>query len=160
MSFVLCFIKESYFIEHAYFVKMLDSGNTNKQSQRTHLCLKFTYNSNTFYIPLRNNLGPEIRKYGRIGHSLPSPSRPNAGLDFRYALVINSLDYIEPQTIQKIPNSQYNKLQDDISDIEKEFKTYLMGFIKAIKKNRIHREPLFRESSLINFVSELNDSHL
>ena len=117
-------------------------------------------NSNTFYIPLRNNLGPEIRKYGRIGHSLPSPSRPNAGLDFRYALVINSLDYIEPQTIQKIPNSQYNKLQDDISDIEKEFKTYLMGFIKAIKKNRIHREPLFRESSLINFVSELNDSHL
>ena len=42
----------------------------------------------------------------------------------------------------------------------KEFKTYLMGFIKAIKKNRIHREPLFRESSLINFVSELNDSHL
>ena len=103
MSFVLCFIKESYFIDHAYFVKMLDSGNTNKQSQRTHLCLKFTYNSNTFYIPLRNNLGPEIRKYGRIGHSLPSPSRPNAGLDFRHALVINSLDYIEPQTIQKIP---------------------------------------------------------
>ena len=43
MSFVLCFIKESYFIDHAYFVKMLDSGNTNKQSQRTHLCLKFTY---------------------------------------------------------------------------------------------------------------------
>ena len=112
-----CFIRERFFIEHPNFEKMLDPFNTTKQSKRTHLCIQISVDSNTFYIPLRNNLGDEIRKYGRIGHSIPSKSRPKAGLDFRYAIIINDSSYI--------------------------------------KKGRIQREPLYRESCLINFHDEL-----
>lgn len=38
---------------------------------------------------MRNNLGAEIRKFGRIGHAVPSEKRENAGLDYRYALIVN-----------------------------------------------------------------------
>ena len=112
-------------------------------------------NSNKFYIPLRNNLGDEIRKYGRIGHAVPSTKRKDAGLDYRYALIVNDDSYIEIQSEQKIPEKQYKKIKNDCDIIKTEFAIYLNGFIKAAKKKRISKEPLFRESSLINFLSEL-----
>lgn len=155
MPLTCCFIKEQYFIDHAHFVKMLDSGNTIKQSHRTHLCVKVTDNDKTFYIPLRNNLGADVRVFGRIGHAVPSKDRPKAGLDYRYALIINDPNYIEIPTSQRIPESQRKKLLRDIAVIEDEFHKYLSGFMKAAKKNRIDREPLYRESALINFRSEL-----
>ena len=74
MEPVLCYIRESYFIERRHFVKMLDTGNTMKQSHRTHLCVKIEMN----------------------------------------------------------------------------------GYIKAAKKKRDEKEPLYRESSLINFRTELD----
>lgn len=155
MEPTLCFIRESYFKNNASFVKMLDAGNTNKQSKRTHLCVLIELNSNKFYIPLRNNLGDEVRKFGRIGHSVPSNKRKDAGLDYRYALIVNDEEYIELQTEQKIPESQYRKIQTDYETINEEFKVYVNGFIKAVKKNRVEKEPLYRESSLINFKKEL-----
>ena len=155
MAVTCCFIKEEYFAEHPEFIRMLDPGNTIKQSHRSHLCLKITDNENTFYLPLRNNLGAEIRPFGRIGHALPSGSRPNAGIDYRYALVINEDKYIEIPTEQRIPNAQYQKLAADMEAIQTEFALYLSGFLKAAKKNRIEREPLYRVSSLINFLPEL-----
>ena len=151
----LCFIRESYFKDNASFVKMLDVGNTDKQSKRTHLCILIELNNNKFYIPLRNNLGDEVRKFGRIGHSVPSNKRKHAGLDYRYALIVNDESYIELQTELKIPESQYRKIQKEYETITEEFKVYLNGFLKAAKKNRIEKEPLYRESSLINFKSEL-----
>jgi len=155
MPITCCFVREQYFIDNAHFVKMLDSGNIVKQSRRTHLCIQITSNGNTFYIPLRNNLGPDVRKFGRIGHSIPADDRPNAGIDYRYALIINDSQYIEIPSSQRIPNRQYKKLTNDISAIEVEFEQYLSGFIKAAKKKRINRESLYKESSLVNFLSEL-----
>ena len=152
----LCFIKESYFINHSAYINMLDTGDVNKQSKRTHLCLAIENNTNMFYIPLRNNLGNEIRKFGRIGHSVPSKTRINAGLDFRYALIINDASFIEEQLQIKIPNSQYRKIVSDFESKKNEFNTYLNGFIRAAKKGRIQVEPLYRVSSLINFIPELN----
>ena len=151
----LCFIREAYFKENSSYVKMLDAGVTIKQSKRTHLCLKIELNCNKFYIPLRNNLGAEIRKYGRIGHAVPSTKRQDAGLDYRYALVVNDDSYIETQDQKKIPEKQYKKIKNDFNMIKNEFAIYLNGFIKAAKKNRISKEPLFRESCLINFLYEL-----
>lgn len=156
MSITCCFIREQFFIDNAHFVKILDPGNTVKQSRRTHLCIEITANSNTFYIPLRNNLGADVRKYGRIGHALPSNGRPDAGLDYRYALIVNDPKYIEIPTAQRIPNSQYQKLLSDFPVIQAEFEQYIAGFIRASKKNRISREPLYRESSLVNFRNELS----
>ena len=151
----LCFIREEYFKENSTFVKLLDAGNTDKQSKRTHLCVLIELNSNKFYVPLRNNLGDEIRKFGRIGHSVPSNKRKDAGLDYRYTLIVNDDAYIELQTEQKIPESQYRKILNEYETITEEFKVYLNGFLKAAKKKRIEKEPLYRESSLINFKNEL-----
>lgn len=78
MNPIFCFIKKSYFQDNHAFVKVLDIGNADKQSKRTHLCVKIEQDGNKFYIPLRNNLGAEIRKFGRIGHSVPSKKRQNA----------------------------------------------------------------------------------
>ncbi len=151
----LCFIKESYFVRHSGYIKMLDTGNTRKQSRRSHLCVLVRQDENDFYIPLRNNLGAEVRKFGRIGHGVPSEKRENAGLDYRYALIINDSSYIEPQIEKKIPRSQYQKIKKDYEIIQAEFTVYLNGFIKAAKKKRNEKEPLYRESSLINYLSEL-----
>lgn len=70
-------------------------------------------------------------------------------------LFVNDSEYIEFPLSQCIPKSQYQKLLTDISAIETEFGQYVAGFMKAAKKKRIAREPLYRESSLINFMSEL-----
>ncbi len=150
-----CFIKEQYFIDHADFKKMLDSGNFVKQSKRTHLCISFIYNNNAIYVPLRNKLGLANRPFGKIGYPVPSKSRPNAGLDYRYSLIINDSKYIEYQDIQKIPDSQADVLNNDYEIIKEEVLTYLQKYIKMAMKNRIDKEPLFRESSLINFHEEL-----
>lgn len=155
MEAKLCFIREEYFKKNVSFVKMLDTGNSDKQAKRTHLCVLIESNNNKFYVPLRNNLGDDIRKFGRIGHSVPSNKRKDAGLDYRYALIVNNEEYIELQTEKKIPESQYRKIQNEYEMISDEFKVYLNGFIKAAKKKRVEKEPLYRESSLINFKREL-----
>ena len=41
------------------------------------------------------------------------------------------------------------------SKIKEEFNVYVNGYIKAAKKKRHEKEPLYRESSLINFLSEM-----
>ncbi len=151
----LCFIRESYFKKNTDFVKMLDSGNTGKQSKRTHLCMMIETHSNKFYVPLRNNLGDEVRKFGRIGHAIPSDKRKKAGLDYRYALIVNDDFYIESQTEKKIPESQYRKIKNDYEAIKAEFTVYVSGFIKVAKKGRIEKEPLYRESCLVNFLELL-----
>ena len=151
----LCFIKESYFKENAAFVKMLDSGNTSKRSKRTHLCVMIEVNANTFYVPLRNNLGDEVRKFGRIGHAVPSDKRKDAGLDYRYALIVNDESYIELQTEKKIPEAQYRKIKNDYDTIKTEFTVYINGYVKAAKKKRVEKEPLYRESCLVNFKKQL-----
>lgn len=155
MEPILCYIREMYFNERTHFVKMLDTGNAKKQSRRTHLCVKIEMDGNKYYIPLRNHLGNEIRKFGRIGHAVPSASRTEAGLDYRYALIVNDDHYVELQTQHKIPESQYRRIKADYEEIRREFHTYLNGYIKAARKKRIEKEPLYRESSLINFSVEL-----
>ena len=156
MNVVCCFIKEQFFADHKNYIKMLDPDNITKQAHRTYLCLKITADSNDYYIPLRNNLGADVRPYGRIGHSVPSRSRSDAGLDFRYALIINDSSYIEIPETPKIPNVQLNRITNDYYKIEHEFKVYLNGFRKALRKGRIQLEALYRESSLINFTNELS----
>lgn len=80
MTVSLCYIKEKYFIDNSFFVKMLDPGNYDKQSKRSYLSLRVDVNSNSFYIPLRNNLKNDIKPFGRVGHLVPSKSRPNANV--------------------------------------------------------------------------------
>ena len=155
MSASFFLIKEQYFAERVHFEKTLDRGEFKKQARRIFVCLKIKTNGNIFYLPLRTRLGCAIRKYGRIGHAVPSVARPDAGIDYRYALVINDDSYVQELTTPNIPNSQYKLIVNNYTQIESEFSVYLAGYIKAANKNRIKFAPLYRESSLINFHKEL-----
>lgn len=150
-----CFIKEQYFIDNSDFINMLDSGNVLKQSQCTHLCIELKIGKNKVYVPLRNNLGESLRKFGKIGFSVPSVNRPKAGLDYRYSLIVNDERYIEKQSEKKMPNAQYKIIEENYELIEREVNEYINKYIKAARKNRHKIEPLFRVSSLINFHKEL-----
>lgn len=159
MDSLFFFIKEQFFIEHYNFVKMLDPNNSVKQSHRTYVCVKIDIDNNSFYLPLRSNLGDAVRLFGRIGHSVPSAKRPHAGIDYRYALVINDTEYLESCAVYKLPKAQRKKIVQDYEEIRTEFKVYLNGYKKAFNKNRLQYEPLYRESSLINFNIELDLEH-
>ena len=155
MEQLFFFVKEQFFIDHCHFQKMLDPNDTVKQSHRTYVCVKVEIDSNTFYLPLRRNLKDPIRLFGRIGHAVPSSKRPDAGLDYRYALIINDTNYLETCSEYKLPNSQTKRIIKEYDEIRSEFQTYLKGYKKAFKKNRVQYEALYRQSCLINFNSEL-----
>ena len=148
MKVQYCFIRENYFKEHSDFINMLDVGQTKKQSNRVHLCIFVEEDGNRYAIPLRNNLGDPIRKFGRIGHAIPSASREKAGLDYRY---VNDEKYIEIPNERKIPRSQAKRIEAEYEIIKTEFLQYLKGYKKALKKKRVQREPLYRVSSLQNY---------
>lgn len=150
-----CFIRRKYFESHPELLKILDPNDPVKQSHRSYVFIEIAVDSNHYYILLRNNLGDEIRPYGRIGHAVPSQKRPFAGLDFRHALLINDPSYIEPHTTQKLPDSQYKIITDDYGKIQKEFEAYVRKYKKVAQKGRISREALFRDSSLVNYHEQL-----
>jgi len=151
MNLVLCYIKKEYFEEHKDYIKLLDTGHSNKQSKRAHMCILIEQDNNKYFIPLRNNLGKDIRVYGRIGHLVPSIKRPNAGLDYRYTLIINEEKYIEYPNEQRIPDSQIKIIDREMANIINEFNVYIKGFKKCVRKKRELKEPLYKESSLLNF---------
>lgn len=156
----IVFIKEQYFKDHLHFIKMLDVGNFNKQSKRKYIFLNVKYQNNNVFIPLRTSLGNPNKKFGKIGFSVPSESRPDAGLDYRYILIINDFKYIEFPKSQKISNSQYKTISNNYSVIESEVTHYIKGYIRAAKKGKEKIQPLYKESSLQNFNKELNISKI
>ena len=148
----IVFIGQEYFRDKAGFVEMLNPGDIVKQSSRLYLAMDTMYNGNAFFVPLRKSINLSI---GRIGYPVPSSTRPNAGLDFRKALIVNCGMYSSCFTDIAISSSQMNKLVDDISIIEGLFTNYVKGYVKAVHKNRAHLDRLFKFSTLHNFHAEL-----
>lgn len=155
MAAEVVFIYKQYFIDNPCLEKLLDPGNTTKQSQRSYVCLKLFHEGNTILVPFRRNIEP-LRKFGVIGHSLPKRDDPNAGLDYRQILVINNDAYIEVPLRSKLPRAQEQLLNQDIVKIEQEVSAYLEGYISAAIKNRATDKAKYRESSLLNFNEEFN----
>lgn len=149
-----CYIIEQFYQDNPNLKKILDIGDSPKHNIRTHLCLNIMYKGNNVLIPLRKNLGNEIRKFGRIGHSVPSASKPNAGLDYRYIMIINNVKYLRFDT-PRISKKQVNTIQKDYLNIEKEAIEYINSYIRKANKGRTHLTARFKESSLINFHKEL-----
>lgn len=58
-------------------------------------------------------MGESLRKFGKIGFSVPSVKRPKAGLDYRYSLIVNDERYIEKQSEKKLPNAQYKIIEEN-----------------------------------------------
>lgn len=152
-----CYITEEYYADHPGLEKILDIDDATKHNIRTHVCLNVKYNDNNILIPLRKNLGVAERKFGKIGYSVPSKSKPQAGLDYRYIMVINDKKYLrydEP----KISKKQINTIKDNYDTIEKEALEYVKSYIRTANKGRVDKTARFRESSLTNFDEELGVS--
>lgn len=149
-----CYIKKQFYKDNPNLKKILDVNDSTKQSIRTHMCLNIHYLGNNILIPLRKNLGSPNRKFGKIGFPVPSKSKPNAGLDYRYIMVINDNKYLTFDT-PRISNSQITIIKDNYKTIEKEAIAYIKGYIRTANKNRVSCTAKFKESSLINFHEEL-----
>lgn len=149
------FIKEEFFKEHSDFKKLLDLGDTAKQSRRSYIFLEIEYKNNKLFIPLRTNLGDPVRKFGVIGFSVPSKDKPLAGLDYRHILIINDSKYIEVPSEPRIPKSQRKIIDDNYNKIQSEAISYIEGYVKTAIKGREEKEPKYRESVLHNFHEEL-----
>ncbi|MBO5082045.1 MAG: hypothetical protein J6C06_05505 [Lachnospiraceae bacterium] len=149
-----CYIIEQYYIDHPDLIKILDVDDVTKHNTRTHLCLTIKYKNNNILIPLRKNLGPAKRKFGTVGYPVPSASKPEAGLDYRYIMIINDTNYLRFD-IPRISNKQISIIKDNYTTIEKEAIDYINSYTRVANKGRINLNARFRESSLINFHNEL-----
>lgn len=149
-----CYIQQTYYDDNPGLTKILDQFDESKHGIRTHLCLNIQYQGNNILIPLRKNMGLANRKFGNIGHQIPSQSKPLAGLDYRYIMIINDMKYLRFDT-PLIPNRQAKQIQNDYTIIEREAISYINSYISVANKNRVERNARFRESSLINFHKEL-----
>lgn len=148
------YIIDAYYRDHPELVKILDIGDSAKHNIRTHICLNIEINKNSILVPLRKNLGAAIRPYGKIGYPVPSKNKPNAGLDYRYTMIISDKKYIRIDK-PRIPARQIKIISNNYDTIKSEVMEDINSFINKAKKGRIDRTARFRESSLINYYSEL-----
>lgn len=153
-KFKIAFVKKTFFEKHKDFIKMLDPNNLDKQGKRGYLFLKVVYEGNNLLVPLRSNIEP-LKPYGVIGHRVSSKKRPNAGLDYRYILVINKMEYLEFPSEYTLPKGQQTILNNNLEKIEREVKAYVKGYVSAAVKGLVKNKPKYRESSLQNFNEEL-----
>jgi len=146
------FIKQQYFDDNSSFIEVLDSDDSVKRTSRMYVFISIKHNGNVFYVPLRSNiaLSNKITCY-----SVPSSTKPKAGLDFRKALIINDDSYVQKICYPEIASSQMNKLNSDISTIENLFINYVKGYIKSASKKREKRDYAYKYSTLHNFHAEL-----
>lgn len=154
MDIKYCYITDEYYKDHPDLQKILDIDDDTKHNIRTHLCLSIKFRKNTILIPLRKNIGECDRKFGKIGYPVPSQSKPKAGLDYRYIMIINEKKYLRYDT-PRITNRQSSIIQDNYKTIEKEAINYILAYIRSANRGKIERKARFRESSLINFHKEL-----
>ncbi|MCM1047199.1 MAG: hypothetical protein NC433_02090 [Clostridiales bacterium] len=152
-----CYILEEYYKDYPDLQKVLDIDDATKHNVRTHLCLSVKYKENNILIPLRKNLGNADRVFGKIGFPVPSMSKPKAGLDYRYIMVINDDKYLRFDS-PRISNKQAVAIHNNYDVIEREAIEYVKSYIRVAMKNRVEKTARFRESSLINFHKELGIS--
>ncbi len=150
-----CYILDTYYNDNPSLIKILDIDDETKHNIRTHMCLNIFYNGNHILIPLRKNLGSADRPFGKIGFSVPSKTKAQAGLDYRYIMIINDAKYLRFDT-PRIPKKQMTTIETNYSQIEKEALEYITSYIKVAKKGRVDKTARFRESSLVNFHKELH----
>ena len=148
----IIFISQSYFEDNAGFAEMLNTGDVCKQSSRLYLAINTKFNCNSFYVPLRKSINLDM---GRIGYYVPSSTRPEAGLDYRKALIVNDSRYVGSSASVAISSSQMTKITNDLPIIENSFIGYVKGYIKSFHKKREKIDRLYKFSTLHNFHVEL-----
>uniref|UniRef100_UPI003F49364D hypothetical protein n=1 Tax=Niallia taxi TaxID=2499688 RepID=UPI003F49364D len=124
---------------------------------RVYVCLKFEYETNTFLIPLKKDLGSSLLKnpyYKDVYYPVPSSSKPEAGLDFRKIIIANDESQYRVDEA-RISAGQRKIMQDNFETIKSLAIKYINGFKKAAKKNRHKKDSYYNFSALSNFLEEL-----
>jgi protein AbiQ len=145
-------IPGKYFRDKRDFVEMLDSGDVNKQSSRSYLRVSAEHNGFVFFVPLRKKINFCDK---RMGYSLPSETRADAGLDFRKALIVNENEYFLSPKQGRVSPLQTKKIESERARIEYLFFNYVNGYVKAARKKREKIDTLYKFSTLHNFHAEL-----
>lgn len=155
LKFEMVLIDKSYFEKYNnQYVELLDQNNNiDKQVNRLYLYIHIKYKDNDVYVPLRTALP---KNCGKIGFSVPSKDKPDAGLDHRKLLIINDSSYIIPQTELQIPYKQKIRINTKYPVICKEVIKYIDGYIKKFEKNQHNKDRRYKFSTLKNFHEELN----
>jgi len=143
-------IPGKYFKDKRAFVEMLDAGDVNKQSSRSYL--RVSAGALVFFVPLRKKINFCDK---RMGYSLPSETRADAGLDFRKALIVNENEYFLSEKHGKISPMQEKKFETERARIEYLFANYVNGYVKSVRKKREKIDALYKFSTLHNFHTEL-----
>jgi len=153
-DFKICIIDNSLFVDYPDLKK-----EANSKATRIYLGVTIKINNNNYFIPFESKLHKAPSLVNVAQYAIPSNTRPNGGLNFEKALIINESKYIkETTTIQQsiIANSQKNILLNSQKDITTQFESYIKKYIKACKKGREKKEFIFKFSTLHHFKRELN----
>lgn len=151
------FLLNSFFIQKFNDpYQILDKKKSPKDREaRAYVLLKVVFEENTFLIPLKKDVrGCPPQWVDKITYSVPSSTKPNAGLDFRKMIIVNdeSLYRVDEAHISK---SQKKIIQDNFQDIKGRAIEYIKEFKKAAMKGRNKKTPLYSHSALNNFLDEL-----
>jgi DNA-directed RNA polymerase subunit L len=136
-----------------------NKGKVDRES-RVYVCLKIEWETNTFLIPLRRDIGSllEHPKLKKACYPVPSTTKEKAGLDFRKIIIVNDESLYRVDEA-KISAKQRNIIQRNFDEIKSLAIAYIEGFKKAAKKNRQKRDVLYKFSALNNFLEELGISN-
>lgn len=149
-NFDICLVKKAFFDD---FPNLKAEGN--KKEMRLYLGIRIKLDDNNYFIPFESKLFDHPALKDTSQYSLPSSTRPNAGLNFEKCLIINDLSYIEILAEPGLAHSQYKKLVEEQDLIIERLEIYIQKFIKACEKKREKREFMFKFSTLHEFKSEL-----
>lgn len=141
-------ILPTYFEENPNLQEIMEKEN------RVYLGIVLNMDSNNYFIPLRTN-APTGPQYSKSIYPIPSSTRPNAGLDFRKALIVNDMRHVRIIENPQVANSQMREIGNKIATIENMFGIYVNGYLKAVKKNRVQRELAYKYSTLQNYHRDL-----
>jgi len=154
------FVKETFFQREFDDPEEILDKIKGKQAQegRVYVCVKIEWESNTYLVPLRRELGSMVNnpKLSTGYFPVPSSTKPNAGLDFRKTIIVND-ESLYVIADAKIAHSQKTIMRDNLEEIKTSVINYVVGFKKAVKKNRNKRDLLYKYSALNNFLEELKD---
>ena len=148
------FINKDFFQNNNTLKELIDPiTELSKLSGRTYLYITVKIGRNKIYIPLRKHI--DIKKYGKIGFSVPSSSRPDAGLDYRKLLIVEDDKYINELTAIRIARSQMNIIANNAGKILLEVKDYIEGYKEEYKNGDIVNSKKYRYSTLVNYHKEI-----
>lgn len=148
-------LSSNYLDSEFIFRKQLLDIDEDKEAREKRVYVKVCIDDLLFLIPLRSNIS-NLTKNSALKNcffEVPSSTRPNAGLDFTKAVLVENEDLIECDGA--FAHSQKQRILSNYSLIESMYKTYYERFKKSLKKNRTDRDQEFKYCVLRNHEDKI-----